>query len=116
MKLAILVVVSRGTSLHVNLIVVIFTGILVQTAELQGVVALDPRKAVGNIVDRAGGVGGIRPAAPARASRHIHGGDAIWNQFVLRENVGIVEADGGAVKEMRLIHRNEDLVEAEGEH
>ena len=35
--------------------------------------------------------------------------------FSGRENVGIVETDGGAVQEMRLIDRNVDIVELNGQ-
>src|SRR4029077_8001270 len=114
-ELAILVICTSGASLHVNLIVVVFTGILVQSSELQGVVALDPCKAVGDIIDRARRVRRIWAAAQSGKRGHIDCRNASGNQLALRENVGIVQACGSAVQEMRLIDWDMNLVEAEGE-
>ena len=44
---------------------------------------------------------------------HVDGGDAGRDQLALREDVGIVDAHGGAVQEVGRVHRDVDVVEAD---
>ncbi len=62
-ELTVLVVRASVAGLHVDLIVVIFARALEEEAKLYGVVALDPGEAVRRVIDGAGGVRGVRPAA-----------------------------------------------------
>src|ERR1700676_4641871 len=52
-KLGILIVRAGGTSLHIDLIVVIFTLVFKQRAELEGMVAANPRETVRHVKDGA---------------------------------------------------------------
>src|SRR4029077_10493687 len=97
------------------LIVVIFAGILIQSAELQSMVALDPRKAVGDIVDGTRGGRGVCASTQSGEGGHVYGRDTIGDLFAGRENIRVVEADSGTVQEILLIHRDVDLVETKGE-
>src|SRR6267378_3852011 len=113
-ELAILVVRAGRASLYVDLVIVVLAGLLKQAAELQGVITLDPGEAVGQIVDGARGVRGIRPAAQPGEVSHIHGWDAVRDQLSLRKYIRVVEANLGAVKEIRLIDGDAYDVQAAG--
>src|SRR5882762_6657851 len=110
-ELAILVVRAGRASLYVDFVIVILAGLLKQGAELQGVITLDPGKAVGQIVD---GARGMRPAAEPGEVSHIDGWNAVRDQLSLRKNVRVAEADGGAVKKMSLIDGDAYDVQADG--
>ena len=62
-ELAVLVVRARWARLHVDLVVVIFARALPEEPKLYGVIALDPGEAVRCVIDGAGRVRGVRPAA-----------------------------------------------------
>src|SRR6202007_1172416 len=109
-ELAVLIVRTSRTRLDVNLVVVVFPGILIQTTEFKSVIALDPGKAVGEIVDRACRVRGVRAAAQSREGGHIHAGNTVLDFFAGWKNIRVIEADRSAIKKMRLIHRDVDLV------
>ena len=87
-ELAVLIVRASRASLHVNLIVVVFTGILIQTAELESVVAFDPGKAVGDVVDGSRGMRGIWPAAQSGESRHVTVGMRLGISFPVGKMYG----------------------------
>src|SRR6266480_1390738 len=62
-ELTVLVVRASGAGLHVDLVVVIFACALEEESKLYGVVVLDPGEAVRCVINRAGRVRGVRPAA-----------------------------------------------------
>src|SRR5580692_2206582 len=57
----------------------------------------------------------IRPAAQSGKSRHVHAWNPVLDFLSSGEDVGIVEANGGAVQKMRLIDWNMDIVLAGGQ-
>ena len=114
-ELAILVVGASGASLHVDLIIIVLARALKQAAELQGVAAIDPGEAVGNIVDRPGGVRRIRSAAELGERAYVHGRDTRGDQFSLRKDVWVIDSGNGPIKEVRGVNGNVDVVQTGGE-
>src|SRR5438046_3521338 len=81
-ELAILVVGASRASLHVDLIVVIFSCALKQEAELERVTGFDPREAVGDVVNGPGRVRRIRPATERGEVGHVHRGNTVRQQLL----------------------------------
>src|SRR6266851_3894908 len=81
-ELAILVVRASSAGLYVNLVVIIFARAFEEETKLYRVVALNPGEAVRCVIDGAGRVRWVRPAAQCGEVGHIHRGDAVGEQLL----------------------------------
>src|SRR6516162_7193811 len=115
LELAVLVVGAGRTGADVDFVVIVLSGPLEHTAELQGVASPDPGKTIGQPDNGTAGMRWIRAAVQRREVRHSHRRDAIGLELAIRKYVRIVEHAGQRtclrpVEEVCRINRNPDDV------
>src|SRR5260370_9429534 len=112
-KLGVLVIRASRASGHVDLVIVVFPGTLELEPELQRMAALNPRETIREGIDWPRRVRRIRSAVQRGEAGHGCGWYAGRNQLPLRKDIWIVQTHGGAVQEVRLIHGDVDIIQAE---
>src|SRR6185437_3019487 len=98
----------------VDFVIIVLAGSLEVEAELECVAPLDPGQAIRRRVDWTGGMRRIGSSAQVIKACNLGRRNAIGDQLSFRENVRIVQADGGAVQKVGLVHRDVNVIQTDG--